>query len=483
MRSALARPGAAPPGADLEPGILAEGISKQYPGRRVLMFPPVLSIFERDLFGTRRSAAQADTRTPLYPSAGYDVGDDDDDLDDEDDTRDSGIEDALPPPRARPDEMFWALKDVSLRVDPGSALGVLGGQGAGKSTLLRILSGRAFPTEGRVRVRGRVAPLPAELQKALSVSGKHGDDLLQACRLLGVEPHLVKQHKDEIEDLAGPLTTPDGDPVRGARIRLAMATTAVLPASVILIEETRGLDDAFTARLSDRLRERLRSGTSVVLASRRAEFVRELCDEVIVLHEGEIVERGDASQTAVKGRRARGRSEAAISEGRLLVDGPSLSVPPPVAPFNERAALLYAEMRAAKGERSKRLDAADELVVEIRLETAVPGTEVLCGVSFTPRGGGSGLRLELPEPVRLADPRTYVLVARIPPGTLRGGGYAVHADALIAGGDAEPSAIARAIGRVRIDGEELPAADAGEPPAQHWDGRAAWPVEAKWSIK
>ena len=466
--------------------ILAEGVSKRYPGRRALIFPPVLSIFERDLspFKGRRSAKEADLPTLPGAAGEYDL-DDDDDEDDGDD-RDGGFEDALPPARARPDELFWALKDVSLSVSSGAALGVLGGPGAGKSTLLRVLSGRAFPTEGRVLVRGSVGPLPAELQKAIAVAGKRGDDLVLACRLLGVDPHLVKEHLDEIEELAQPLKTPDGDPERGARMRLAVATTAVLPASVVLLEDTKGLDDAFADRIFERLRERLRSGTSVVLASRRPEFLRELSDEVIVLNEGSIVDRGDATQTAGRyvaeangGQAAKGRGAA-----KRRTEAEKLRVPPVVAGFNESAALLSAEVRSASGLRSKRLDADDELVVEIHLETAAPHTEVRCGVCFTPRNGETDVRIQLPEPARLAHPQTYVVVARIPPGTLQGGGYEVTADVIVAGGATpEASVIARYIGRLRIVGEGPPLTEAGGPPVMHWDGRAARHVDAEWSIE
>jgi lipopolysaccharide transport system ATP-binding protein len=492
MKSALVASGVGPSGADRESGIFAEGVSKQYPGRRVLIFPPVLSIFERDLalFRGRRSSEEGAALKGSYGGAGYEL-EDDDDADDDGVERDIGLEDALPPPRARPDEMFWALKDVSLRVRPGRALGVVGGPGAGKSTLVRILAGRALPTEGRVIVRGRVAPLPAELQKALALSGKRRDDLTLACQLLGVERHLVKQHQDEIEEMAQPLTTPDGDPARGVRMRLAFASSVVLPASVVLLEETKGVDEAFMQRVFDRLRERLRTGTALVLASRRPEFVQQLCDEVIVLHEGEIVDRGGVAQAARRyeanangWQSGTGRQPAAIAPGGLLSDGRDLRVPPAVAPFNEWAALLSAEVRPATGERSKSLDADAELVVEIRLETAVPDAELHCGVTFMPRSGDPGLRVELPEGLRLAHPRTYTLEALIPPGRLPSGGYEVRADAIVAAGaGTEARAIARGLGRLRIEGDEQPVADAGEPPVTHWDGRVARRVEADWSIE
>jgi ABC-type polysaccharide/polyol phosphate transport system ATPase subunit len=496
MRSVLAPLASGPSGADGEAVIQAESISKLYPGRKVVIFPPVLSIFERDLslFRGKRSSAEAAARGRPQAVDDYDLGDEDDDDDDaDDDERDRGLDDDLPPARAGPDEMFYALRDISLRVRPGAALGVVGGMGAGKSTLLRILCGRAFPTEGRVLVRGTVSPLPVDVQKALSVASKRKEDVVLASRLLGIKGQLVKQHRDEIEEFAQPLLTPDGDPARGARARLAVATTVILPTDVIPLDLPRGLDDAFIAQVIERLRERLRAGSSLVFASRDLSLVQQICDEVIVLHEGSIVGRGDPERAsgdyeaaANGGEKAKGRRAAqpAIAQGQDLLQGQEPRVPSVVAAFNASAALISAEAQTSSGTRSKSFDAQDELCVEIRLETAQPDTEVQCAVCFTPRGDETGLRLELPEPLRLADPRTYVLVARVPPGTLQSTGYEVRADAIVANrAEREPSVIARDVGRIRIGGDGLDFAEPAEPPAEHWDGSTAWLVEAEWSIR
>jgi ABC-type polysaccharide/polyol phosphate transport system ATPase subunit len=498
MRSVPAPLASGPSGADPEAAVVAESVSKSYPGRRVLIFPPVVSIFDRDLslFKGRRSSAEAGARgpAPAVDDYGLDDGDDDEDDEDDDERDRELVEDDLPPSRARPDEMFWALKDISFSVRPGRALGVLGDQGAGKSTLIRILGGRAFPTEGRVLVGGTVAPLAAEVQKALALSGREGDNLVQAGRLLGAHPQLVKQHLDEIEELAQPLLTPDGDPARGARLRLAAATTVILPADVILFDDVQGLDAGFVAQVMERLRERVRAGSALVLASRDSSLVQQLCDEVILLHEGSIVESGEPQRAAAgyepaanggqTARRRRRAARPAIAQGEELLEGQEARVPTVVAAFNASAALISAEVQKATGMRSKRFDADEELSVEIRLETALPDTEVQCAVCFTPRGGETSLHLELPEPLRLARPGTYVLVARVPPGTLRSTGYEVRTDATVASrAQRAASVIARDVGRIRIVGDELDLAEPAEAPVTRWDGRAAWPIEAEWSIR
>ena len=92
-------------------------------------------------------------------------------------------------------------------------------------------------------------------------------------------------------------------------------------------------------------------------------------------------------------------------------------------------------------------------------------------------------QIELPEPVRFVDPRTYVLIARIAPPALRSGAYQVRADAVVAnpeGGGA--SVIARDVGRIRVVGDYPYAGEAMGPPIPHWDGHELWRAEAEWSI-
>lgn len=501
---------------------MAEGISKSYPVTPVRLFPPVTSMFERGWFSRNRSSEEEESEAkpkdgserpadgrpaprprPQTRQTDDDLYDDDDDFDDdEDEDDDEGPVRSGGPTPERPGEMFWALKDVSFRVPPGAGLGVLGGPGAGKSTLLGILGGRTFPTEGRVLVRGRTSPVPAGLAKALGLTdkGTFSFSLPMACQLLGIEARLVKQHEDEIEDLAQPLVDEHGEPAPGAWGRLAVATAVVLPWSVILLEEgLRGTEGAFMAQIAERLRGRLQDGASLVLASRTPELVEELCDDVILLHEGSIMERGgasgvvgsyDAAQAAGDGERGSGRasgsdrSSGTLAPSRQHWDGGELRIPDVVPAFNGSAALLSATLRAGSG-RSKKIDAADEVLVEIRLETAGPDVEAKCGVSFTPRNGEDvGIRVEHPEPLRFVNPGSYVLAARVLPGELQGGAFEVRVDAVVAD-PAEPGAsvIARDIGRVRIAGDDLDATEPAEPAVPQWDGRLMRLAEADWSIE
>jgi ABC-type polysaccharide/polyol phosphate transport system ATPase subunit len=471
---------------DCDVAAAAEGMSKSYPRVRRTQFVGVTSVWRRG------------GDAPDFADDVFDDDDDDLDVDDE-----QGEPESAGGPVG---ETFWALRRISFRVRAGSSLGVVGAAGSGKTTLLRILGGLAFPTEGRVIVRGRVSPVAAGLAAVLR--GKGSTSLVEGCQLVGIESGLVRRHIDEILDLARPgegAPGAHGEPDPGASLRLAVATAVALPWSVILLDELPRTDEDFTQRVVERVRERVRGGAALVLASRRAELVRMLCDDAIWLEAGTIIGAADADGVA-------GRYEAAVrrtaqdgadsrgSAGRIAagpVTAPAraaaqiavpavaqLRIPAVPSPFDERAALLSAAVHTPRGVNRKVIDAADELSVEIQLETAVPDVEARCGVTFSPRSGEPGIRLELPQPLRFSDPGSYVLVARTIPGTLRSGVYDIRADAIVAdGSDQPPSVIARDIRRSRIVGDELEPERPGSRPTAQWDGREAWPAEAEWSVQ
>jgi ABC-type polysaccharide/polyol phosphate transport system ATPase subunit len=501
--------------------VVAEGVSKRYPGIALPLFAPMYSMFQRRPFRRKRPVAYDETQDATENGdrgsrsrsdkgkrrRDEDYRDDEylneeDDLDEGDDEDDDFADDEeWVPQHPQRDAPFWALKDVSFRVGPGRGLAVVGPKESGKTTLLRIISGGATPTEGRVLVRDPVSRLPADLAKGLSVTtkGTFGFHLILGSQMLGIPAPLVKRHREEIEELARPQPNHEGDPDPASIIRLAVAMTVVLPSSVILLEDplARGDDplaEDFAERMIPRIHDRLRSGSSLVLASRSMELAQELCDEAILLNEGSIVDRGVPRDLGGRSAALQGKGKKATREPKSaklvgpsqhLSPEPEIRVPPVVPSFNAAAALHSATLSTTSG-RSKEIDAtADEVTVEIRFGTALPDVEAHCGVGFTPRSGdGAGIRLEPPEPLRFVSPRTYVLAARIPPGTLPCGVYEVRADAVVANPDErEASVIATNVGRVRVVGDEPDVPEPDHSPAPHWDGSLSWRAEVEWSVE
>ena len=471
--------------------VVADRVSKLYPGRPVTMFPPVLSIFQRDLFRRKRSQpseADAAALRTRGGGLGFDLGDDDDD-DDDDDYYDE--DEVVASPRGRPDEDIWALKEVSFHVPAGGSLGILGGPAAGKTTLLSILGGHAFPTEGRVLVRRPVNPVPARLARGLRLAEKGTFDfnLAFGAQVVGLRGQVTKRNREEIEKLAAPLVDEHGEPVRGWTTRLAIATSVVVPANVILLEEEAVMDEAFTARVVARLQERLQAGAALVVAARTPTLVRELCDETMVLDEGKAVDQGPTrdvlrrlevgATTVSNGARSRSKTAArgTVWQGRKL------SVPEMVTPFNSWVALLSVRLDAPRRDRGNRVHTSEELAIELELETAVSNTEVRCGVDFMPAdGGGACIRLEHPSPLRLAAPERRTITVRTLPGTLPGGTYQVRIDAIVwNAADRQRTVIARDAGEVQVVSEGLVEPDVGDDLVDHWDGGPCLVTSGRWS--
>ena len=249
------------------------------------------------------------------------------------------------------------------------------------------------------------------------------------------------------------------------------------------------MEEGFARLMVGLLRQRLRAGDSLILASRKTALIQELCEQTIVLDHGKVVEHR-TTKGAVRAYAEAAKSGAGNAEGqglapsRHLSQGRRLRVPEVVGPFNSSAALLFAELHNARG-RTKRIDAAEEVTVRIGFETALPDVEVQLGIGFTPRGSDDpGIRVELPEPFRFGRAGSHTIVARILPGSLQEGVFVLRADAIVAN-PAERGAgvIARVGGPLRISGEPFDVDEPTDTPVAQWDGRPMWPAVAEWTIE
>src|SRR5213075_3000587 len=194
-------------------------------------------------------------------------------------------------------EDFWALKDINFEVRTGEVLGIIGRNGAGKSTLLKILSRITEPTEGRVRIKGRVASL-LEVGTGFHPELTGRENIYLNGAILGMTRAEIKRKFDEIvafSEVERFLDTPVKRYSSGMNVRLAFAVAAHLEPEILVIDEVLAVGDMeFQKKCLGKMGEVAREGRTVIFVSHNMAAVQSLCSRAIWLDEGVVKEDGSA---------------------------------------------------------------------------------------------------------------------------------------------------------------------------------------------
>jgi lipopolysaccharide transport system ATP-binding protein len=201
-----------------------------------------------------------------------------------------------PAPAARED--FWAVKDVSFEVKPGEVLGIIGRNGAGKSTLLKILSRITEPTEGRVRIRGRVASL-LEVGTGFHPELSGRENIFLNGAVLGMTRKEIINKFDEIVAFAETekfLDTPVKHYSSGMYVRLAFAVAAHLEPEILVVDEVLAVGDAeFQKKCLGKMDEVAhQQGRTVLFVSHNMATINRLCQRCLLLESGMLKANGEA---------------------------------------------------------------------------------------------------------------------------------------------------------------------------------------------
>jgi lipopolysaccharide transport system ATP-binding protein len=199
-------------------------------------------------------------------------------------------------------EEFWALRNVSFEVKQGEVVGIIGRNGAGKSTLLKLLSRITEPTEGRVRLRGRVASL-LEVGTGFHPELTGRENIFLNGAILGMGRDEIKRKFDEIVDFAGTekfLDTPVKRYSSGMYVRLAFAVAAHLDPEILVVDEVLSVGDAeFQKKCLGKMEDvSSKEGRTVLFVSHSMSAITQLCGRGILLRGGTLVLDGDVSNVA-----------------------------------------------------------------------------------------------------------------------------------------------------------------------------------------
>lgn len=232
--------------------------------------------------------------------------------------------------RRRYHEDFWALRDVSVQVEHGVTLGVIGLNGSGKSTLLQVIAGIVQPTLGRVTVTGRVASL-LELGAGFNPEFTGRENVRMQGALLGFGREETEARLPEIEAFAEIGTFID-QPVKiyssGMFVRLAFAAVILVDPDILLVDEALAVGDAvFQHRCIRKIQEFQERGKAIVFVSHNMGAVKALCSRAVLLHAGRLMKAGDPDEVVnlyhahvasieSKGLQTTVTAESASNEGR-----------------------------------------------------------------------------------------------------------------------------------------------------------------------
>ncbi|MCH8814215.1 MAG: ABC transporter ATP-binding protein [Chloroflexi bacterium] len=196
-------------------------------------------------------------------------------------------------------EPFYALRDISFSIGRGEVAGIVGRNGSGKSTILKLIAGVTAPTEGEVRVLGRVSPL-IELGAGFHPDLTGRENIKMNASILGMTARETAERFDDIVDFAELwefVDTPVKRYSSGMYMRLGFAVAIYSNPEILLVDEVLSVGDAyFQDKCLAKMDEFKKSGVSIVVVSHSMELVTEFCDRVMLIDGGHLIGDGPPSE-------------------------------------------------------------------------------------------------------------------------------------------------------------------------------------------
>jgi len=184
-----------------------------------------------------------------------------------------------------------ALSDISLDLQPGDRLGIIGGNGAGKSTLLKLIAGIYEPTAGLRKVSGRISSL-FELSLGFEMEASGRNNILYRGYLQGETPRSLKAKLEEIaafSELGDFLDVPVRYYSAGMLVRLAFSIATAIEPEILLVDEVLSAGDlAFQHKARQRMREMMAKAQILVVVSHDLDSLCQLCHQGLWLDQGRI---------------------------------------------------------------------------------------------------------------------------------------------------------------------------------------------------
>jgi lipopolysaccharide transport system ATP-binding protein len=183
----------------------------------------------------------------------------------------------------------WSLRDIHFEVQQGDTLGIIGKNGAGKSTLLKILSRVTTPTEGKIKIKGRIASL-LEVGTGFHPELTGRENIYMNGAILGMTKKEITSKFDEIVSFSGVelyIDTPVKRYSSGMYVRLAFAVAAHLEPEILIVDEVLAVGDAeFQKKCLGKMGDVAKDGRTIIFVSHNMTAIHSLCNKTIMLDKG-----------------------------------------------------------------------------------------------------------------------------------------------------------------------------------------------------
>ena len=198
-------------------------------------------------------------------------------------------------------EDFWALKDVSFEVPQGKTFGLIGKNGSGKSTLLKCLAKILWPEEGSIIARGKQASL-LEVGSGFHPELSGRENVFLNGSILGMSRKEVARKFDDIVSFSGVghfIDQPVKNYSSGMYVRLGFSVAVAVTPDILVVDEVLAVGDAtFQKRCREKFKEMKQEGRTVILVSHSMSTVKDMCDEVAWLDQGNLKMIGKTKEVA-----------------------------------------------------------------------------------------------------------------------------------------------------------------------------------------
>jgi len=193
----------------------------------------------------------------------------------------------------------YALKGVSLDINKGETVGIIGTNGSGKSTILKIITGVLFPNEGDVEINGRISAL-LELGAGFNQEYTGIENVYLNGTMLGFTDEEIEQKLPQIlefADIGDYVYQPVKTYSSGMFVRLAFAVAINIDPEILIVDEALSVGDTFfQAKCYAKFDEFKRAGKTIVFVSHDLSSISKYCDKVFLLNKGKLLGEGSAKE-------------------------------------------------------------------------------------------------------------------------------------------------------------------------------------------